>query len=136
MYVFKLVQYLKHFKGRFGVRVDVFGPNVPDRERVMAGFRRGLGLADEVALGDRVALAPEGVDAIEGEIDSLSPHFMGVLSKDAIYRFIHGFAGETLVGHHVFADGASQEELEGRWASWLERTFEGAGEPGATRGLD
>jgi uncharacterized protein YndB with AHSA1/START domain len=131
-YVFKLVQYLRHFKGRFGTRVDAFGPNVPDRAEAMAGFRRGLGLPDDVALGDEVSLAPEGVDPIEGEVDSLSSHFMGVLSDDTIYRFIHGFTGETLVGHHVFADGANQEELESRWGSWLERTFEGAGEAGAT----
>ena len=52
----------------------------------------------------RSSLAPQGVDLIEGEIDHVSPHFIGVLTEDAIYRFIHGFAGETLVGH-VFAPG-------------------------------
>ena len=133
MYLFKLVQYLKHFKGRFGTRVDVFGPNVPDREEAISAFRRGLGLPDDVAKGDRVSLTPEGIDPIDGEVDHLSPHFIGILSDDAIYRFIHGFTGETLVGHHIFAPGANQEHLESEWGAWLAHVF-GTGGAGETPG--
>jgi hypothetical protein len=123
MYLNKLVQYLNHFKGRFATKVDAFGPNVPDREAAMAAFRRGLGLADDVANGDRVSLTPSGVDPIEGEADHVSPHFLGILTDDAIYRFIHGFTGETLVGHHVFTPGANREQLEDEWTAWLADTF-------------
>ena len=90
----------------------------------MAAFRRALDLDDDVAMGDKVSLAPQGVDLIEGEIDHVSPHFIGVLTEDAIYRFIHGFAGETLVGHHVFAPGADRAQLEKQWGAWIERVFE------------
>ena len=133
MYLFKLVQYLKHFKGRFGTKVDAFGPNVPDRDEAMTAFRRGLGLDDDVAKGDTVSLTPEGVDPIEGEIDHVSPHFIGVLTDDAIYRFIHGFTGETMVGHHIFAAGASREHLENEWRAWLANTL-GTGGAGETPG--
>jgi uncharacterized protein YndB with AHSA1/START domain len=133
MYLFKLVQYLNHFPGRLGAKVDAFGPNVPDREEAMTAFRRGLGLADDVATGDRVSLTPAGVDPIRGEVDHVSPHFIGVLADDAIYRFIHGFAGETLVGHHIFAPGANRERLESEWGAWLADVF-GTGGAGETPG--
>lgn len=133
MYLFKLVQYLTHFQGRFGAKVDAFGPNVPDRDEAMAGFRRALGLPDDVEKGDKVSLTPKGVDPIDGEVDHVSPHFIGVLADDAIYRFIHGFTGETLVGHHVFAPGANREQLEHEWHAWLADTF-GTGGAGETPG--
>jgi uncharacterized protein YndB with AHSA1/START domain len=133
MYLFKLVQYLNHFAGRFATKVDAFGPNVQDRERAMAGFRRALGLADDVARGDRVSLTLEGVDPIVGEVDHVSSHFIGMLSDEAIYRFIHGFTGDTLVGHHVFAPGANREHLESEWTAWLAKAF-GTGGAGETPG--
>ena len=123
MYFFKLAQYLNHFKGRFAATVDLFGPVVEDEEKVMAGYRRALGLGDDVAVGDRVSLTPQGVAPIDGEIDCLSRHFIGVLSNDAIYRFIHGFTGATMVGHHFFALDADGEQLGRDWQSWLDRTF-------------
>jgi uncharacterized protein YndB with AHSA1/START domain len=125
MYLFKLAQYLGHFKGRFGISIDVFGPNVPDTDVVMGGFRRALGI-DHVSLGDNVSLKPEGLQPIEGEVDALSVHFLGVISENAIYRFIHGFTGQTMVGHHFFGDGSDKDQLEDDWRSWLERTFAGA----------
>jgi hypothetical protein len=123
MYLFKLVQYLKHFKGRFAVSIDLSGPQAPDHETAMAAFRRALGLPDDVALGDRVKLTPDGVPPIEGTVDHLSKDFIGVLSDDAIYRFIHGFIGPMMVGHHIFDEGADKQELEAEWRGWLDREF-------------
>jgi uncharacterized protein YndB with AHSA1/START domain len=130
MYLFKLAQYLGHFKGRFAATVDLFGPNVPDTDVVMSGYRRALGLGDELAVGDKVSLTPENLPSIDGEVDALSVHFLGVISDDAIYRFIHGFQGQTMVGHHFFAEGADRDKLIADWQSWLNRTFEGAAASG------
>ena len=124
MYLFKLAQYLRHFKGRFGASIDVFGPNVADTDVVMGGFRRALGIGD-VTLSERVTLKPDGLAPIEGQVDALSVHFLGVISNDAIYRFIHGYTGVTMIGHHFFADGADKQRLENDWRFWLERTFAG-----------
>jgi uncharacterized protein YndB with AHSA1/START domain len=123
MYFFKLAQYLHHFKGRVAVTVDRFGPVVRDPDQVMAAYRRALGLGDDVAVGNRVSLMPDGVAPIEGEIDCVSQHFIGVLSDEAIYRFIHGLTGATMVGHHFFAEDANKRELEGDWQAWLDRSF-------------
>jgi uncharacterized protein YndB with AHSA1/START domain len=124
MYLHKLVQYLTYFSGRFATGVDAQGPNVPDRERVMSMFKRGLGLPDDVAEGDEVHLMPEGLPAIDGVVDYVSPHFLGVRSSDALYRFIHGFEGTTMVGHHLFDAGVDQNQAESAWRSWLGRLFD------------
>ncbi|HYT30066.1 MAG TPA: SRPBCC domain-containing protein [Actinomycetota bacterium] len=134
MYLHKLVQYLTYFRGRFAAPVDAQGPQVPDRVRAMTVFERGLGLDGEVAEGDHVRLIPEGLGAIEGVVDYVSPHFLGVRTSDALYRFIHGFDGTVMVGHHLFADGVDREEAERAWRAWLDRLFDpsggGAGSPG------
>jgi uncharacterized protein YndB with AHSA1/START domain len=122
-YFQKLVQYLRHFSGRFAVPVDVAGPNVPDDRRVMAAYRAALGLADAVAEGDAVRVALPGIGPIDGVVDFLSPHFIGVLTADAIYRFIHGFEGTTMAGHHLFSPGAEQGEAERAWSAWLDGLF-------------
>jgi uncharacterized protein YndB with AHSA1/START domain len=127
MYLHKLVQYLTYFGGRFAMSVDAQGPQVPDRGHAMKGFRRGLGLSGGIAVGDRVLLTPEGPEAIDGVVDYDSPHFLGVRSDDALYRFIHGFDGTVMVGHHLFADGVDRQEAERAWGSWLARLFEPSG---------
>ncbi len=131
MYLDKLVQYLTHFRGRYAVPVEAFGPTEPDRARAMAAFRRGLGLPDEVGVGDQVQLTPDGLPAIDGVVDYVSPHFLGVRSDDALYRFIHGFDGSTLVGHHLFADGVDREQAERMWTAWL-GGIAGGSDDGAT----
>jgi hypothetical protein len=112
--------------------VDAWGPNIPDEARVMAGYRAALGLDDSVAVGDKVQADLEGIGPIDGTVDFLSPHFIGVLGADALYRFIHGFEGTTMVGHHLFADGVDQAEAETAWRAWLQREFaaDGAGPAG------
>ena len=64
-------------------------------------------------------LTPDGIAPIEGTVDHLSKDFIGALSDDAIYRFIHGFIGPMMVGHHIFAEGADKQELEAEWQGWL-----------------
>ena len=127
-YIFKLAQYLTHFLGRFGVSIDAYGPNVPDEQRVMATYRDALGLGDPVSVGDKVQASLEGIGPMDGVVDFLSPHFIGVLTDDAIYRFIHGFEGTTMVGHHLFAGGVDRAAAEAAWEAWLNRTFAGGGE--------
>jgi uncharacterized protein YndB with AHSA1/START domain len=126
-YLNKLVQYLTYFSGRFAVSVEAMGPEVADTKRVMGTFRRALGLSDEAAVGDEVGATPEGLGPIDGVVSWVSPHFVGVRSDDAIYAFIHGFEGTTMVGHHLFADGVDRQEAERAWRSWLGRLFAPSG---------
>jgi uncharacterized protein YndB with AHSA1/START domain len=124
MYFRKLLEYVTHFAGRFATPVEAIGPNGgEDRERAMATFREALGVDANVAEGDRVRLTPEGLEPVEGVVDHVSPSFLGVRTDDAMYRFIRGFEGTMIVGHHLFADGVDQAHAEADWRAWLERTF-------------
>jgi hypothetical protein len=104
----------------------------------VAGFRRGLGLSDQATEGEGVRLTPDGLAPIEGVVDYVSPNFLGVRSDDAVYRFIYGFEGSVMVGHHLFSEGVDQAEAEEAWRSWLTRLFAAGGgrsfQPGASSG--
>jgi uncharacterized protein YndB with AHSA1/START domain len=127
MYLHKLAEYVTYFSGRFATPIDAQGPAVADREDAMRAFRAGLGLSDDVAEGDHVRLAPEGFPPVEGEVDYVSPSFLGVRTSDGLFRFIYGFDGTTMVGHHLFTGGVDQQREESAWAGWLGQVFQ----PGA-----
>ncbi len=42
---------------------------------------------------------------------------------DALYRFISGFDGTVVIGHHLFADGVDRDEAERALRSWLTLVF-------------
>ena len=79
-----------------------------------------LGLTDAPTVGDLVRAAPAGLPPIDGVVDFVNPHALGVRTGDALYRFVQGL-GPTVVGHHVFTDGVDREETEQAWRAWLAR---------------
>jgi uncharacterized protein YndB with AHSA1/START domain len=123
MYVHKLAQYLTYFRGRSATPIDVYGPQVPDRDHAWEVLRRGLGLTRAVTEGDKVRLTPEGLPPIEGTVDYASPETLGVRTTDGLYRFIHGLEGTVVAGHHIFSDDVDQRETEQAWQSWLTGLF-------------
>jgi len=125
MYFDKLRVYLTHFRGRTATPVSAIGPVVPDRDEAWRKLQQALGLQNAPKLGDRVQLTPEGLPQLDGEVDWLSRDFLGVRTKDGIYRFMHisVFGGPTGVGHHLFQDGLDRAESENAWGEWLNRTF-------------
>jgi len=122
-YVFKLHQYLTYFAGRYGTSVEAFGPEIADRERAMAVYRRVLELGDDVQLDTPVKVELRGIGSIDGSVDFLSPSFIGVLMPDAILRFIWSFDGRSYIGHHLFGEGVDRAEAERAWSDWLTQTF-------------
>jgi uncharacterized protein YndB with AHSA1/START domain len=134
MYFQKLVEYVTFFSGRFATPIDSQGPAVDDREQAMSEFRRALGIHGEVKEGDPVRLTPEGFPPIDGVVDCVSRSFLGVRSDDALYRFIWGFTGNVMVGHHLFAEGVDQRKAEHAWTDWLTRAFAPAGGDGGASG--
>jgi uncharacterized protein YndB with AHSA1/START domain len=122
MYFHKLAQYLTYFRGRKATPVDVYGPQVPDREHAWGVMRKGLGLTGPVAEGDQVRLTPEALAPLEGVVDYVSPSFLGLRTDDGLYRFIYGFEGTVVLGHHIFAD-VDEKETEEAWRSWLTGLF-------------
>jgi len=130
MYLDKLAEYLEFFRGRLGVPVEAMVPNGPGLGETMARFRRALGLADAVALGDPVQADLDHVGRIDGAVDYVGRSFIGVRTGDAMYRFIHGFEGSAMVGHHLFAPGVERTEAESAWGAWLAGLF--GGDPSTT----
>jgi uncharacterized protein YndB with AHSA1/START domain len=128
VYFAKLAEYLTYFKGRIATPVNVFHPGPADKAEAWATYQRAFGLAGDVAADDRVTLTPEGLPRIEGVVDVRTETFLGVRTDDAMYRFMHvDWAQIVGLGHHLFAEGLDQAEIEGRWAAWLTRTFPTAG---------
>ena len=126
MYFDKLRVYLTYFKGRTATPVNIFGGTVvPDRDEAWRRYHQALGLEGPPSVGDRVRLTPEGLPALDGEVDWLSRDFLGVRTDDGIYRFMHisVFGGPTGVGHHIFVDGLDQAETEAAWNDWLLKVF-------------
>jgi uncharacterized protein YndB with AHSA1/START domain len=119
-YVAKLVEYVEHFRGRQAVPISLWGPQV-SRERAWAEFRKALGLAGDPAVGQPAQFRAEGLPDLDGEIDYLSPDFIGLRTTDGMYRFIHGM-GTIAIGHHIFepVDRAATEQA---WRAWIDRTF-------------
>jgi uncharacterized protein YndB with AHSA1/START domain len=130
MYLHTLGQYLTYFAGRPGTYVYAAGPTVSEGRDGWKMLIEGLGLAAPVARGDRVRLAPEGLDPIEGVMDYASPalegpgKLLGIRSSDALYRF-HGGGGQIAVGHHLFTGGIDAEAAAAAWHSWLNRVLSG-----------
>ena len=119
-YVAKLVEYVEHFRGRQAVPISLWGPQV-SREKAWAGFTAALGLTGEPAVGQPARFRAEGLPDLDGEIDYLSPDFIGLRTADGMYRFIHGM-GTVAIGHHIYrpVDRAATERA---WQAWLDRAF-------------
>jgi uncharacterized protein YndB with AHSA1/START domain len=121
MYIQKLAEYLKYFRGRTATPISAIGPQV-DRDDAWRVFKRELGLNEGVAEGDAAHFTVEGLAPIDGVVDFVSPDALGVRSSDGLYRFIHGLGGTVVLGHHIYAD-VDQPRTERAWQSWVERAF-------------
>ena len=119
-YVAKLVEYLEHFQGRIAVPVTLWGPQV-SRERAWTAFTGALGVSTEPVVGDPAHFRAEGLPDLDGEIDYVSPDFIGLRTADGMYRFIHGM-GTIALGHHIFQP-VDRASTEAAWQAWVDRTF-------------
>ncbi|HEY0449499.1 SRPBCC domain-containing protein [Actinophytocola sp.] len=117
-----LATYLRHFAGRTAVPVTAFGPMITDWDSAWATLTKALGLATIPRPGDRAHLDVEGLEPIDGEVYFANADTLGVRTGDALYRFIKGFAGPIIAGHHLFGQ-ADEGAAERAWQAWLTTTF-------------
>jgi uncharacterized protein YndB with AHSA1/START domain len=124
-YLHTLGQYVRYFTGRTATHVDVDGPEAAAGARSFATLKRGLGLADETVEGDSVRLTPPGLDPLDGVVDYLRPHFLGIRTADGLYRFFgrDAFGAPVAVALHLFEDSADQAKTEQAWREWLTRLY-------------
>lgn len=108
-----LETYLNHFAGRFATPVTAHGPVITDWPRARAKLVAAIGRD-----GDRVRFTPDGLPPVDGVVYFENEDVIGVLTDDAIYRFLHGFRGPVMACHHIFSD-ISPESTEKAWADWL-----------------
>jgi uncharacterized protein YndB with AHSA1/START domain len=123
-YYHSLGEYLRHFPGRAPAYITADGPEASAGGGFVA-LRRALGLNDDVAAGDRVALTPAGLEPIDGVVDYATPAMLGVRSADALYRFYGRDAWGWPVGlaHHLFSDGTDAAANGRAWSAWLDGVF-------------
>ncbi|MGI9097792.1 MAG: SRPBCC domain-containing protein [Solirubrobacteraceae bacterium] len=123
-YYHSLGEYVRHFSGRQPAYVAAEAPEA-SAQGGFAALLRALGVAADVTAGDRVRLAPAGLEPIEGVVDYATHPFLGVRSADALYRFYGRDAWGWPVGvaHHLFADGADAAASERAWSAWLDGVF-------------
>jgi len=118
MYFRTLVAYLDHFAGRFAKPINVSGPPVTDWPKAWARLNAALGLADQPTIGDQVRVTVPGVGELAGEVDFVNAKALGIRTADGLYRFIEGFFGSFVLGHHLFA--AAEADHNGQaWKAWL-----------------
>jgi uncharacterized protein YndB with AHSA1/START domain len=123
-YLRKLAQYVTHFRGQVSAK-NIFVPfeNAGEKAHAWAAFHRALGLNGQVAAGDRVNATLDGLPGIEGVVDFRNDDFLGVLTSDGLYRFIHGHDNSVVVEHHIFSDDVARRESPEAWQSWLGKVF-------------
>ncbi|MFD8492991.1 SRPBCC domain-containing protein [Amycolatopsis sp. NPDC059657] len=109
-----LETYLNHFAGRTARPLTAFGPPVSDWDHAWTVLHRELGLSAPIHVGDRAV-----VDGIEGTVYFVNPHTLGIRTEGALYRFLRGFHGAMVAGHHFF-DGEPDQQA---WDDRLTRLY-------------
>jgi uncharacterized protein YndB with AHSA1/START domain len=115
IYFGKLAAYLEHFAGATGRSFFFQQEGAGERAAAMAAVRAGLGLPGGATEGDRVALAPDGLEPLEGVVDLAGPHVLGLRTDDGILRFFHAM-GTLVVEEHRYGGAAPRD-----WQPWAAR---------------
>jgi len=123
MYLDKLAEYFTYFRGRRATPIFAMVPPAQDQGDIGKRLQEGLGLKETPKVGDQVRLTPENLPPIDGVVDYVRGDFLGVRTDDAMYRFIRGYNGGAVLGHHLFAEGIDREAAERAWQDWLTKLF-------------
>jgi uncharacterized protein YndB with AHSA1/START domain len=127
MYLAKLAEYVKYFSGRYSAPIAAYFDQTPDRQRVWELLHGALGLSGPAAVGEDVRLTPAGLPSIDGVVDYVSEDFFGVRSADALYRFIYGYNGAVVLGHHIYGavgqPAPDVTDAQEAWQTWLAGVF-------------
>jgi hypothetical protein len=117
-YRHSLGEYVRHFAGREATYVGV------DGDGAFADVCARLGLPREAAVGDAVRLEPDGLPAIEGTIDYLTPTFLGVRGDHVLLR-VYGrdvWNDPTTIALHLFDQDVDVAQAERACQHWMTQT--------------
>jgi uncharacterized protein YndB with AHSA1/START domain len=126
-YLHTLGEYLRHFSPRRAIYVGgspegIQGPQASARPDGFDALKRALGVGGE---GDRVQLAVDGLEPLDGVVDYLRPNFLGIRAGDALYRFFgrNAWGGPVGMAIHSFAEGVDDDATARAWKAWLEGVY-------------
>jgi len=124
-YLHSMGENLEHFSGRPVTYVALSGPPSSTGPDALEVLGRALGVTETGGEGEKVGLAIPGLDPIEAVVDYRTSHFIGLRSKDALYRFYgrNAFGGQVDAAHHLFAKGVAADESQKAWQTWLDEVF-------------
>jgi uncharacterized protein YndB with AHSA1/START domain len=114
IYAGKLAAYLEHFAGRPARSFFAQQEKDGDRAAMMAAVRSRLGVPEGAVEGDRVHVAPDGVEPLDGVVDLAAPHVLGIRGEDAILRVFHAM-GTVVVEEHRYGGSEPRD-----WQGWLD----------------
>ncbi|MGW4485197.1 SRPBCC family protein [Amycolatopsis sp. NPDC004368] len=125
MYLHTLGQLLEHFPGRRARYVIASGPESSAKPEAWAKLVRALGLPESPQAGQPVRFTADGIGPVEGVLDYSTPHYAGIRTQDALYRFHERstLGMPIALGHHLFAAGADVEQETKAWQAWLEHAL-------------
>lgn len=129
-YLHTLGEYLAHFRGRPVTYVGqpsagiVASPPAAGAPDAMDALRIALGVK-EPAVGDAVRASLGDASPLDGVVDYATPHFLGVRTADALYRFFGRNAFGSTVGMsvHSFATTTDAEAEEAALQRWLDGLY-------------
>jgi len=120
MYLHTLAELLRHFRGRYAAYVTADGPPSSADARAWPTLLAALGLPAEPVTGQEVRFSFAGKE-IDGVLDYSTPHYAGIRTPDALYRFHErSLLGMPIaVGHHLFGEGVDGPVETAGWQRWL-----------------
>lgn len=129
-YLHTLAQYLEHLNGRPVTYVGqpsagIEGPPSAGGEDAMDTLRAALGIGDGAAAGDPVHADLGAAGPLDGVIDYLTPHFVGVRTDDGLFRFFGRNAFGSVVGlsAHMFGADVDAAQAEAGLKAWLDAVY-------------
>ncbi len=129
MYLRKLGRYLEFFNGRVAANnIAAYGPKVANGEQFWSTLTQKLGIPVALREWDPVSAQADGLPRIDGVVDYLTPEFLGIRTRDGLYRFMHGHDGTVVVEHHDFAPNENGHSSSAdAWQRWLTESFSQSG---------
>jgi hypothetical protein len=123
-YLHTLGQYLKHFDGRPVVFTDVQAPASSQSPDGFARLKKALGV-EGASAGDAVDVELDGVGRLSGEVDFANEHFLGLRTRDALYRFFgrNSFGAHVGMTVHDFGGVGDSAATASAWGRFLERVY-------------
>ncbi|MFJ6077724.1 SRPBCC domain-containing protein [Pseudarthrobacter sp. NPDC092419] len=123
-YLHTLGQYLAHFDGRPVVFTDIQGPAASQSPEGFERLRRALGV-ESARQGSPVDVELDGVGRLSGEVDFSNQHFLGIRTKDAMYRFFGRNAWGAPVGMtvHDFSGSGDSTATARAWGGFLGQVY-------------